>query len=116
MGYKFTGFELNGIVSQQRNARNVKGNDADVVSVFATFPSGGVTWSAGYSSLNDKTARNWDVSQFNVSALYWLSRRTSIYGTASAQKVGNGGKAHMLLLTSSDSEQAQYTLGLRHTF
>ncbi len=115
-GYDFKVARVSAIVSHQENARNVVGNEATSYSVLGTVPIGNWALSAGYSAMNDKAAQDWDLRQFNAGVQYYLSKRTTLYGFWSRQKVDNGGKAHMLMLESSDSKQAQYGIGLRHTF
>lgn len=115
-GYDFKVARVSAIVSHQENARNVVGNEALSYSVLGTVPIGPWALSAGYSAMNDKSSRDWDLRQFNASVLYYLSKRTTLYGFWSDQKVDNGGRAHMLLLDSSDSKQAQYGIGVRHVF
>ncbi|MFZ2391849.1 MAG: porin, partial [Rhodoferax sp.] len=66
--------------------------------------------------LNDKSKLNQDVKQFNLGALYSLSKRTTAYALYSAQKVDNGGKASMALYSSSNDKQNIIGLGIRHTF
>jgi predicted porin len=115
-GYDFKVARVSAILSQQKNARNVVGNEATSYSVLGTVPIGDWALSAGYSAMNDKSARDWDLHQVNAGVQYYLSKRTTLYGFWSRQKVDNGGKAHMLLLESGDSRQAQYGIGLRHIF
>ena len=115
-GYNFGPAKLAAVFTSEKNAKNVKGNDADVFHVMVQVPKDVWLLSAGYQQLNDKTRLNQDVRQYNLSALYFLSKRTSIYGAFSHQKVDNGGKAGMALTTSSDSKQNVFALGLRHTF
>lgn len=115
-GYDFGPAKLAAVYTTEKNGRNVKGNDADVLHVMVQVPMGPWFLSAGYQQLNDKTRLNQDVQQYNLSAIYYLSKRTSLYGAFSHQKVDNGGRAGMALTTSSDSKQSVYALGVRHTF
>ncbi len=115
-GYNFGPAKLAAIYTTEKNAKNVKGNDANVVHVMVQVPTGPWFLSAGYQQLNDKTRLNQDVKQYNLSALYSLSKRTTLYGAYSHQQVDNGGKAGMALTTSSNSKQSIYAVGIRHTF
>ena len=115
-GYNFGPAKLAAVYTTEKNAKNVKGNDANVVHVMVQVPMGPWFLSAGYQQLNDKTLLNQDVKQYNLSALYSLSKRTTLYGAFSQQKVDNGGKAGMALTTSSNSKQSIYAAGIRHTF
>jgi GBP family porin len=115
-GYNFGAFKLAGIYSNQKNAKNVAGNDADVWHAMVQVPVGPWFLSAGVQQLNDKTVLARDVRQYNLSALYYLSKRTTVYGAWSTQKVDNGGLAGMALTTSNDSKQNVMALGIRHTF
>lgn len=114
--YDFGFVNLGAIYTQQRNAKNVKDVDGDVMSVRAVFPVNGWRLSVGYQVLNDKSARNQDVKQFNVGATYDLSKRTTLYTFYSNQKVSNGGIASMGLVNSSNSRQNQWSVGMRHAF
>lgn len=116
VGYDFKVARVSMVISDQKNARNVKDVDGTAWSVLGTVPLGALSLSAGYSALDDKSARDWDVRQFNLGAQYSLSRRTTLYAFWSRQLVDNGGKAHMLMLDSSNSGQSQYGAGLRHVF
>ncbi|CAM4331723.1 Porin domain-containing protein [Comamonas aquatilis] len=115
-GYNFGFMHLGAIYTQQRNAKNVKDVDGDVMSVRAVFPVNAWRLSAGYQVLNDKSARNQDVRQFNLGATYDLSKRSTLYAFYTNQKVSNGGIASMGLLNSSNSRQNQWSVGMRHTF
>jgi predicted porin len=115
-GYDFGVARMGVIYTSQKNAKNVRGNNADVFSVLATVPLGLWSLSAGYQTLNDKTALNQDIRQFNLSALYLLSKRTALYSAYTTQKVDNGGKAGMALMNSSTSKQNQLSVGVRHAF
>ena len=115
-GYDFGVAKLSGIYTSQKNAKNVKDSDADVLHLMVQMPVGGWQLAAGYQRLNDKSVRDEDLRQINLSALYYLSKRTSIYGAYSQQKVDNGGKAGMAVTTSSNGKQNIYAMGIRHTF
>jgi GBP family porin len=116
VGYDFGVAKLAGIYTNQRNARNVKGNEADVLSALVTVPIGAWVLSAGYQTLDDKTAARQDLRQYNLGALYFLSKRTSFYGFWADQDVKNGGKASMGVTNSSDGRQNQVGAGVRHLF
>ncbi|GAB3358750.1 MULTISPECIES: porin [Giesbergeria] len=116
VGYDLGMAKLAGIYTSQKNAKNVKDSDGDVLHLMVKIPVGGWHLAAGYQHLNDKSVRDEDVRQFNLSALYYLSKRTSVYGAYSHQKVDNGGKASMAVTTSSDSKQNVYAVGIRHVF
>ena len=115
-GYDFGIARLGVIYTSQKNAKNVRGNNADVFSVLATVPAGVWLLSAGYQTLNDKTPLKQDIRQFNLSALYLLSKRTVLYSAYTTQKVDNGGKAGMALMNSSTNRQNQLSLGVRQSF
>jgi GBP family porin len=115
-GYNFGVAKLSAIYTSQKNGKNVRGNDANVVSVMAQVPLGAWTLAAGYQTLNDKSRLDQNIKQVNLGAMYSLSKRTTAYALYSAQKVDNGGKASMALYTSSDSKQNILGLGIRHTF
>lgn len=114
--YDFGFMNLGAIYTQQRNAKNVKDTDGDVMSVRAVFPVNAWRFAAGYQVLNDKSASNQDVKQFNLGATYDLSKRTTLYTFYTNQKVSNGGIASMGLVNSSNSRQNQWSTGMRHTF
>lgn len=115
-GYDFGVAKLSGVYTSQKNAKNVKGSDGDMMNVMVTAPVGAWKLAAGYQRLNDKSVLDQDVRQINLSAVYSLSKRTAVYGIYSNQKVDNGGKAGMAVTTSSDGKQNIYTVGLRHIF
>ena len=115
-GYDFGVAKLSGIYTSQKNAKNVKDSDADVLHLMVQVPVGSWQLAAGYQRLNDKSVRDEDVRQINLSALYYLSKRTSIYGAYAHQKVDNGGKAGMAMTTSSNGKQNIFAMGIRHTF
>ena len=95
----------------------MRGNDADVFTTFARVPLS-TQWivQAGFQYLNDKTALNQDVRQYNLGANYLLSKRTQLYALYSHQSVKNGGKAGMYSVTSSDGKQNQFSAGILHAF
>lgn len=115
-GYDFGVAKLSAIFTSQENGKNVRGNDADVMSLIAQVPLGAWMLAAGYQTLNDKTRLDQDIKQVNLGALYSLSKRMTAYAFYSAQKVDNGGKASMALYTSSDGRQSIFGIGVRHTF
>lgn len=115
VGYQFGTVRVNGIYTQQKNARNVRGNNADTASLSASIPVGTWNFAIGYQKLNDKTALNQDVDQFNFSALYNLSKRTALYTIIARQTVDSQGVAGISFL-SSKSSQSQASLGIRHRF
>ena len=98
-GYKFGGNRLGVIYTSQKNARNVKGNDADVIDLLVRVPVGQWVLTGGYQILNDKTTLNQDARQINLGANYLLSKRTQLYTLYSHQSVKNGGKAGKNSLT-----------------
>lgn len=114
--YEFGVANVAAIYTQQRNAKNVKDADADVFSIRATVPAGNWKFLAGYQLQNDRTQVDQDVRQLNLGANYSLSKRTLFYGNYSRQRVSNGGIASMAMLNSSNSKQAQLSLGIRHSF
>lgn len=115
-GYKFSAFKLAAIYTTQKNAKNVKGNDANVLHTMVQVPVGKWLLSAGYQQLSDRTALKQDVNQFNLSALYSLDEKTTFYAAFAQQKVANGGKAGMALTTSSNDRQNVIAGGVRYTF
>ena len=114
--YDFGVAKLSALYTSQKNARTVRGNDADVLGLMAQVPLGAWTLAAGYQTLNDKTRLDQNIRQVNLGAMYSLSKRTTAYALYSAQKVDNGGKASMALLTSSNDKQNIVGVGIRHTF
>jgi GBP family porin len=114
--YNFGASKLGVIYTRQKNAKNVRGNDANVVDVNFNVPINAWEFTAGYQHLNDKSALNQDVTQYNFTTLYWLSKRTTLYGIFSKQKVDNGGKAGFFSILSSNDKLHQLSLGLRHRF
>ncbi|MFY9811545.1 porin [Aquabacterium sp.] len=114
-GYDFGVAKLNAIYTSQENAKNVKDADADTVSVAVIVPFKPWTLAVGIQQLNDKRAKNWDVQQINVSAVYDLSKRTALYAIYANQTVDNGGIAGISFLSGGDS-QNQLSLGFRHRF
>lgn len=114
--YKSGGSRFGFIYTKQKNAKNVQGNNADVLSLLATVPYNQWRFSAGYQFLNDKTRLNQDVRQFNLGVNYGLSKRTFLYALYSRQTVKNGGIAGMAFIDSSNSRQNQFTTGIAHSF
>ncbi len=115
--YKFgQGGRIGAFMTREKNAKNVLGNDADVMSLMAVVPLSSWTLLAGYQTLNDKSAANQDIKQLNLGVKYLLSKRTELYSLYSAQRVDNGGRASMYGELSSDSKQSQFNVGLRHFF
>lgn len=114
--YDFGFMNLGVIYTQQRNAKNVKDTDGDVMSVRAVFPVNAWRLAIGYQELHDKSVRNQNVKQFNLGATYDLSKRSTLYTFYSNQKVSNGGIASMGLINSSNSRQNQWSIGMRHAF
>jgi len=115
-GYDFRAAKVGVVYTRQKNAKNVRGNDADVFSVLAQVPVDLWIFSVGYQRLNDKSALDQDLRQFNLGAQYNISKRTAAYAFYTNQKVDNGGKAGMALISSSDNRQNQLSMGLRHVF
>lgn len=115
--YKSNGARYAVLYTRQKNARNVEGNDADVLTFLARYPLS-VQWTVlgGFQYLNDKTVLNQDVRQLNLGANYLLSKRTLLYVLYSHQSVKNGGKAGMFAMTSSDDKQSRFSAGILHTF
>lgn len=115
--YKLNGARYGVLYSRQENALNVRGNDADVLSLLARYPVN-AQWiaQAGFQFLNDKSSMDQDVRQLNLGTNYLLSKRTQLYALYSRQTVKNGGKAGMYATTSSDSKQNQISFGIIHTF
>jgi predicted porin len=114
--YDFGPAKLSAVFSNEKNGKWVKDSDANVYHVMVQVPVDAWLLAVGYQRLDDKSARNEDVRQFNLMAIYSLSRRTSLYAAYSDQKVANGGKASMALGISSDSRQNVAAVGLRHRF
>ncbi len=114
--YKLNGARYGAIYTTQKNALNVRGNDADVLDLMVRVPVGQWVVGGGYQYLNDKTVANQDVRQLNLAATYYLSKRTSLYSIYSHQSVKNGGKAGMYSVTSSKDKQNQLSAGVVHTF
>lgn len=115
VGYLFGNVRVNGIYTQQKNARNVRGNNANTASISASLPVGAWNLAIGYQVLNDKTALNQDVDQLNFSAVYNLSKRTALYTIIARQTVDNKGIAGISFL-SSKASQTQASFGIRHRF
>lgn len=116
--YLVNGARYGTFYTRQKNALNVRGNDADVLSLLARVPLNGTPWvlGGGFQFLNDKTALNQDVRQFNLAINYLLSKRTQLYTLYSHQTVKNGGKAGMYSTTSSNDKQNQLGIGIAHAF
>ncbi len=115
-GYDFGAAKFALSASQQKNARGVRGNDANVLGVLVQVPVGAWQFNMGYQTLNDKSALNQDIGQVNASAFYNLTRRTMLYAIVNDQKVDNNGKASMAVTNSTTGKQTQTALGLRHLF
>lgn len=95
--------------------------------VRATIPVASVADAAiTYQAYNDKTATNQDASNLGVALFYYLSKRTTLYATASYLKNTNGGR---FTLVDSGRNSYNYTpspevtinpkgvaAGIRHVF
>lgn len=114
--YKADGARYAVTYTKQENAKNVRGNDADVITLLARVPIGQWVVQGGYQFLNDKTVVNQDVRQLNLGVNYLLSKRTSLYTIYTHQTVKNGGKAGMFSVLSSKDKQNQISAGITHTF
>ncbi len=114
--YGFQSATVAAIFTNEKNGKNVRGNEADVFSILVSVPVNAWILAAGFQKMNDKTTANQDLRQFNLSAIYFLSKRTSLYGFWADQDVENGGKASMGVTNSSDGKQNQVGLGIRHLF
>lgn len=115
--YTFAGnVRVGAIATQQKNALNVAGNDANTYAVLALVPVRQWTLMASYQKLDDKSVRDQDINQLNLGVKFALSKRTELYSLFSKQKVGNGGKAGMFSKTSSNGKQNQFNVGIRHSF
>jgi len=114
--YKLNGARYAALYTREKNALNVQGNDADVLSLLARVPFGQWVVQGGFQFLNDKTALNQDIRQLNLGLNYLLSKRTQLYGLYSHQTVKNGGKAGMFSSTSSQNTQNQFSTGIAHAF
>jgi len=114
--YKNSGARYAILYTRQKNALNVQGADADVISLLARVPYNAWIFSAGLQFLNDKTALNQDVRQLNLAANYLLSKRTQLYVLYAQQSVKNGGLAGMYSTTSNNGRQNQISTGIVHTF
>jgi len=115
LGYVFNSIRLNAIYTNQKNSKNVSGNDADTFSLSALLKTDAWDLAAGYQTLNDKTVLNQDVQQINLSAVRNLSKRTAIYSIIVHQRVKNNGIAGITFLSANDA-QNQISIGLRHRF
>jgi predicted porin len=114
--YDFNVAKVSSFYTSQTGARNVRNNDANVFSVIVQVPVGAWMLSGGYSKLDDKSALDQNIKQFNLGAIYSISKRTDGYALYSRQNVDNGGKASMALYTSSDDSQNVFGFGIRHKF
>lgn len=114
--YNFGRAKVGAIFTKETNAKNVRGNDANVTDVILNMPVDAWDFTAGYQHLNDKSGLNQDATQYNFAALYYLSKRTTLYGILSKQTVKNGGKAGFFSVLSSDDKLHQLSLGIRHKF
>lgn len=114
--YDFGVAKLSAIFTRENNAKNVKNTDGDTAQFIVQVPVGVWLLGAGYQQLNDRSTLNQDVKQYNLSVLHYLSKRTTIYGAFSLQKVSNGGKASMAMTNSANDKQNVFALGVRHTF
>ena len=110
------GLQVSAYFSQQKNAKNIQGMNANVISLMALYPVQQFTLMGGYQKLNDLSVANRDIDQFNLGVEYALSKRTDLYALASLQKVSNGGTAGMFSKLSSDDRQRQFNVGVRHSF
>lgn len=115
-GYDFGPAKISAIFTSQNNSKNINGNDADTAHVMVQMPAGQWLLATGYQQLNDRSTLSQDVKQYNFSALYYLSKRTTVYGALSLQEVSHGGRAGMSMATSNDNKQNVFALGVRHTF
>lgn len=114
--YKFSAVKLLALYSTQKNAKSVRDNNADVVSLTMQVPSGAWTFSANYQIQDDQSKLGQDVRQMNWGALYTLDQRATVYLMYSNQSVRNNGKASMALATSSNDKQDVFGAGIRFTF
>lgn len=102
--YDFGAFKLLANYGHTKQFGTPKTND---VSIGADVPLGdALTLSAGYAYSKDKNAAKRD--GFSVSALYALSKRTSVYGGLMTAKEKTGGVR--------TNEDRVYALGVRHNF
>lgn len=115
--YKFSDRGRIGVTAtQQKNALNQVGNDANTYAVLGLFPMQQWTLMASYQRLDDKSIRDQDINQLSLGVKYSLSKRTEVYSLLSVQKVANGGVAGMFSKTSSNGQQNQFNVGVRHSF
>lgn len=114
--YKTNGARYAVTYTNQRNALNERGNDANMLGVMARVPVDQWVFQGGLQYLEDKSALKQDVRQANFGVNYLLSKRTQLYGLYSHQSVKNGGKAGMYAVTSSKSNQSQLSFGMVHSF
>lgn len=115
LGYAFKNIRLNGIYTNQKNSKNVRGNNADTLSLTASIKVNAWDLALGYQALDEKTILKQDVQQINLSAVHSLSKRTAVYGIIAHQNVKNNGIAGISFLSSKD-KQNQISVGLRHRF
>lgn len=114
--YDFGKFSITAKYSVQKNSRNIKGMNADVGSIFVTVPIDRLELKAGYSRMNDKSPTDYDSDQYALGAIYYLSKRTSLYSTLAYQRVGNGGLAGQNFNLSGNGRQTQILFGVRQVF
>lgn len=114
--YDFGSFRLSGVYTRQLNSNNVRGLNADVFSTYLAVPYKSWEFKVGYSYQNDRSPDNWDGHQYAANAIYWLSKRTSVYATVAHQRVKNGGLAGQNFAPSGNGNQTQFGVGLRHVF
>lgn len=114
--YDFGVAKISAIFSRENNAKNVKNTDGDTAQFIVQVPVRKWLLGAGYQQLNDRSSLNQDVGQYNFSVLNYLSKRTTVYGVFSLQKVSHGGIASMAMTNSDSNKQNVFALGIRHTF
>ena len=114
--YDFGVARVLGYYSSEKNARFNRGANADTYTINVVVPVDQWSLVAGFQRLNDKTTPNQDINQYNLIAIYKLSKRTSLYGMAARQTVSNGGIAALTSGVSSNGSQNLFSLGIRHFF
>lgn len=114
--YDFGVVRVLGYYSSEKNAKFNRGANAETYTINLFVPLQQWTLAAGLQHLNDKTARNQDTNEYNLIAIYHLSKRTSVYGLAAHQTVSNGGFAALTSGVSSNGSQNLFSLGIRHFF
>lgn len=114
--YDFGGAKVSAVFTRENNAKNVKNTNGDTAQLIVQVPVGKSILAAGYQQLNDRSILSQDVKQYNISALHYLGKRTTLYGAVSSQKAINGGKASMAMTSSSNGKQNALALGIRQTF